>query len=208
MPSYARHHGNFPYTQSLYLQATGDYVIDYDGFAGFNNAVGSGGYNYAQEASDSEVSIVSSAGVTYTNDPLSASLQTLTWAHGEAGIKYIKLYHSALGDNMEKQYRDWPEVVTDIYRWYAVYLTFDHSLQMGLSASTTSIDTSWRYGNTIVPTACATIANLSHGRGTNSHNTDLNTAFKGGSATPFFVGISGFQDSSNRDNYCYTDPGY
>ena len=214
---------NYPYTDTdVFSYTTGDYTIDFDTshLGLFSNAVGDGAFTYAGEDAEQEVSFVSggnglSLGRGY--NPLSAEDQVLTWAHGEGGVKNIRLYHGGLGDAAAA-----PAAAatpnTGVKRWYAVYLTFDASYRMGLSAATDGAPLNqpgdaWQR-SCRVPTVCATIAGLAHGQARNSHNNSidsvnaLSTGFRGSTAAPFYIAISGFSDQLSRQNYCHPGGGY
>ena len=149
---------------------------------------GTGAFNYASENPETEVSWNSPMinGSTYNEDSLSGQLQTLTWVHGESGVKYINLEHSLAQPYGFSENVDYPKI------WYAVYLTFDTSTQMGISATGPGVN------STRVPTPCAAIINASHGRSDNPHNIDaVNTTRRGAMPKPFWVAI----DTDNIDRY-------
>ena len=155
------------------------------GVEGYN---GSGAFNYPSEHGNAEVAWRSPTvnGSTYNEDSLSGQLQTLTWVHGESGVKYINLEHSLAQPYGFSETVDYPKI------WYAVYLTFDTSTQMGISATGPGVN------STRVPTPCAAIINASHGRSDNPHNIDaVNTTRRGAMPKPFWVAI----DTDNIDRY-------
>ncbi len=150
-----------------------DYTIDWDaaqndGEHG-DEATGSGAYNYSYQSLDSEVAFSSGGGLTYETDPLSGEVQTITWADGELGVKYIDIYHSKIGTASNKQ---------NTNRWYAVYLTTDQSYAMGVSATPGSKGP----GNTRTPSSSALIA---------PYTSEFATE-RGNITSPFFVAISGW----------------
>jgi hypothetical protein len=163
-----------------------DYTINGTPPNGLSDATGSGAYNYGYEALDAEVAFVSGGGRIYETDPLSGSIQTLTWMHGESGTKYIDIRHCKVATDVNVQAG---------YRWYAVYLTFDQSYQMGVSATPGS---GYRPNTTRTPTACSVIAQLDHGAQYQNYATTL----RGSSAAPFFVAVSGWATGVVSDFSC------
>ena len=153
--------------------AENDYTIDWDPAQNDNahddEAVGSGAYNYAYQSLDSEVAFNSGAGLTYETDPLSGEVQTITWADGELGVKYIDIYHCKLGVTDNKQ---------DGNRWYGVYLTTSQSYIMGMSATPGAKGP----GNTRTPSKSAILA---------PYTSDFSTE-RGNITSPFFVAVSGW----------------
>lgn len=151
---------------------------------------GSGAFNYPSEHGNAEVAWRSPTvnGSTYNEDSLSGQLQTLTWAHGESGIKYIYLQHL-----LNQPYGFSEEIANYPRVWYSVYLTFDTNTVMGLSATGND-----NVNSTKMPTPCAAIIDASHGRADNTHNIyAANTDRLGSSVHPYWIAI----DSDNINRY-------
>lgn len=172
-----------------------DYLIDDDSASSPGHPVGSGAYNYCYQAADSEVAFVSGNGYTYETDPLSGSLQTLTWNDGEAGVKTIDIKHCQLGSSNPSD----DGYSQNGYRWYSVYLTLDQTYNMGLSARPGSDDDGYRYHNTRVPSLCTNIAPI---LGDSYGGLPEPGGLRGSLTSPFFVAISGWGAGQVDEQIC------
>ena len=182
-----------------------DFTIDWDtganpGWSGDASQVfGSGFYNHAAEALDSEVCLLSANNVGNFEDGYLAKLggstvinsvstawQTLTWDDGDYEDKYIYLRHSKLGTNSNYQ---------SATKWYSVYLTFSRAEKYNLIAD----------GQTsIFNHVSATTAGIVNDGGTIKPLYDGQDA-RGSESSPFFVAISGWS-TGKADNYDCNPP--
>ena len=201
--------------------ASGDYTIDGDEAA---KATGSGYYNNAEEAFDSEVCLVS--GASYDNAPgslvgydrqwskegfingvyesdgtiihsNSARWQILTWNNNDYADKYIYLRHSMLATDTNYAGT----------RWYGVYLTFDTGTKYNLTADgRAGVSNSIRKPATGTVNASGAALPAYTGQvlrevDTESASTEL---LRGAETVPFFVAISGWSVGPKDTTDCTT----